>query len=92
MKNKERAAKKNEEMVEEYASFSQEYYQVFGAGSSMYQSGFGWYKQMPGSLDTFKYQALQNAQMEQYQKQMQRMYGGYAPAAGQPSGFFSLSR
>lgn len=100
-KDKERLAKKNDELAGDFMSFSQEYYQVFGYGGPTYQMGFGWSKQMPGSLDMFKYQTIaeaqQAAQMAQYQQVMQRMYGGangmmgMAQAGTQKSGFFSLN-
>jgi hypothetical protein len=65
---------------DDLAAFQAEYIQTFGAGMTMNYSGLGQVSQMPGSLEQFRNQTVQQYMQQQYMQQMQAqqmaMYGG----------------
>jgi len=73
--------KGGDEAAQELAAFQEEYIGTFGAGMTMNYNGFGTMSQMPGAVEQFKRQALQEYMQQQQMQQMQRMYGGAAMGA-----------
>lgn len=78
-----RAEDGDDKAGEQYATFSEQYVNTFGAGPAYNINGYGVsHPYMPGSQEMLKYQAVRDFQMQQQQQQMmnyqrQMMGGGF---------------